>query len=93
MVCGTLLLLTVPLDFSKPKELTFARWTDERHFDIDRVLATFGNMQGKMIDYGQHITPPCSQKRFSQKSLAPTAKPSVSPDATSASWPEAGRKN
>jgi polyhydroxyalkanoate synthase len=47
-----MLLLTAPLDFSKPQSLTFARWTDEKHFDVDRVLATFGNMPGEMIDYG-----------------------------------------
>lgn len=47
-----LLLLTAPLDFSDRSSLTFARWTDEKHFDVERVLATFGNMPGEMIDYG-----------------------------------------
>ncbi len=47
-----LILLTAPLDFSKKQELTFARWTDERYFDVEKVLATFGNMPGEMIiDY------------------------------------------
>jgi len=53
-----LLLLTAPLDFSKPQDLTFARWTDEKHFDVDRVLATFGNMPGEMIDYGAKALKP-----------------------------------
>jgi polyhydroxyalkanoate synthase len=53
-----LLLLTAPLDFSKRKELTFSRWTDEEHFDVDRVLATFGNMPGEMIDYGAKALKP-----------------------------------
>jgi polyhydroxyalkanoate synthase len=53
-----LLLLTAPLDFSRPKELTFAQWTDEKHFDVDRVLATFGNMPGEMIDYGAKALKP-----------------------------------
>lgn len=53
-----LLLLTAPLDFSNQDELTFARWTDEEHFDIDKVLATFGNMPGEMIDYGAKALKP-----------------------------------
>jgi polyhydroxyalkanoate synthase len=47
-----LLLLTAPLDFSNRDGLTFARWTDEKYFDVDKVLAAFGNMPGEMIDYG-----------------------------------------
>ena len=53
-----LLLLTAPLDFSRPKELTFAQWTDEKHFDVDRVLSTYGNMPGEMIDYGAKALKP-----------------------------------
>src|ERR1700676_1155629 len=47
-----LILLTAPLDFSDKAKLTFARWTDERYFDIDKVLGAFGNMPGEVIDYG-----------------------------------------
>ncbi|MEQ1897132.1 MAG: alpha/beta fold hydrolase [Vicinamibacterales bacterium] len=53
-----LLLLTAPLDFSDKTSLTFARWTDERFFDLDKVLATFGNMPGEMIDYGARALKP-----------------------------------
>jgi polyhydroxyalkanoate synthase len=53
-----LILLTAPLDFSNKPGLTFARWTDERYFDIDKVLATFGNMPGEMIDYGAKALKP-----------------------------------
>jgi len=53
-----LLLLTAPLDFSRPKKLTFAQWTDEKHFDVDRVLSTYGNMPGEMIDYGAKALKP-----------------------------------
>jgi polyhydroxyalkanoate synthase len=53
-----LLLLTAPLDFSNRQELTFARWTDETHFDVDRILAAFGNMPGEMIDYGSKALKP-----------------------------------
>jgi len=53
-----LLLLTAPLDFSDRQQLTFARWTDERYFDVDKVLAAFGNMPGEMIDYGAKALKP-----------------------------------
>ena len=53
-----LLLLTAPLDFSNRQGLTFARWTDEKHFDVEKVLAAFGNMPGEMIDYGAKALKP-----------------------------------
>ncbi|HEX8817296.1 MAG TPA: alpha/beta fold hydrolase [Terriglobales bacterium] len=53
-----LILLTAPLDFSNRQGLTFARWTDERYFDVDKVLAAFGNMPGEMIDYGAKALKP-----------------------------------
>jgi polyhydroxyalkanoate synthase subunit PhaC len=52
------LLLTAPLDFSDREELTFARWTDEKYFDVDKVLASFGNMPGEMLDYGAKALKP-----------------------------------
>jgi polyhydroxyalkanoate synthase subunit PhaC len=53
-----LILLTAPLDFSRKEEISFARWTDERFFDVDKVLAAFGNMPGEMIDYGAKALKP-----------------------------------
>jgi polyhydroxyalkanoate synthase subunit PhaC len=53
-----LLLLTAPLDFSNRNGLTFARWTDERYFDVDRVVDAFGNMPGELIDYGAKALKP-----------------------------------
>ena len=53
-----LILLTAPLDFSNKQGLTFAKWVDERYFDIDKVLAAFGNMPGDMIDYGAKALKP-----------------------------------
>jgi polyhydroxyalkanoate synthase subunit PhaC len=53
-----LVLLTAPLDFSDKEALTFAKWTDERYFDLDKVLAAFGNMPGEMIDYGAKALKP-----------------------------------
>src|SRR3984957_1060080 len=53
-----LILLTAPLDFSDKERITFARWVDERYFDVDKVLAAFGNMPGEMIDYGAKALKP-----------------------------------
>jgi polyhydroxyalkanoate synthase len=53
-----LILLTAPLDFSDKEKLTFGRWTDEKFFDVDKVLATFGNMPAEMIDYGAKALKP-----------------------------------
>jgi polyhydroxyalkanoate synthase len=53
-----LILLTAPLDFSNKEQLTFARWVDEKYFDIDKVLGLFGNMPPEMIDYGAKALKP-----------------------------------
>jgi len=53
-----LILLTAPLDFSDKQGITFARWVDERFFDVDKVLNAFGNMPGEMIDYGAKALKP-----------------------------------
>lgn len=53
-----LLLLTAPLDFSEKDSITFAKWTDERYFDVDKVLASFGNMPAEMIEYGAKALKP-----------------------------------
>ena len=33
-----LILLTAPLDFSNKQDMTFARWTDEKYFDVEKCL-------------------------------------------------------
>ena len=53
-----LILLTAPLDYSDKEGITFARWVDERFFDVDKVLAAFGNMPGELIDYGAKALKP-----------------------------------
>jgi len=53
-----LILLTAPLDFSKKESITFARWVDERYFDVDKVLGMFGNMPPEMIEYGAKALKP-----------------------------------
>jgi polyhydroxyalkanoate synthase subunit PhaC len=53
-----LLLLTAPLDFSKKETITFSQWVDERYFDVEKILATFGNMPAEMIEYGAKALKP-----------------------------------
>lgn len=53
-----LILLTAPLDFGNKEEITFARWTDERFFDVEEVLSVFGNMPAEMIDFGARALKP-----------------------------------
>jgi len=53
-----LLLLTAPLDFSNRNGITFAHWTDEKYFDVERVIAAFGIIPGEMIDYGAKALKP-----------------------------------
>ncbi|KAA6463070.1 alpha/beta fold hydrolase [Acidobacteria bacterium AB60] len=53
-----LLLLTAPLDFSNRSNVTFARWTDKRYFNVDKILDAFGNMPAEMIDYGAKALKP-----------------------------------
>ena len=53
-----LILLTAPLDFSNKESITFARWVDERYFDVDKVLGMFGNMPPEMIEYGAKALKP-----------------------------------
>jgi polyhydroxyalkanoate synthase len=53
-----LLLLTAPLDFSNREASTLARWTDGKYFNVDRLLATFGNVPGELIDSGARALKP-----------------------------------
>ncbi len=53
-----LILLTAPLDFSKKEKITFGRWTDERYFNVEKILAAFGNMPPEMIEYGAKALKP-----------------------------------
>jgi poly[(R)-3-hydroxyalkanoate] polymerase subunit PhaC len=53
-----LLLLTAPLDFTDKQCTGFIRWVDEQHLDVERLLASFGNMPGEMLDYGAKALKP-----------------------------------
>jgi polyhydroxyalkanoate synthase len=47
-----LILLTAPVDFSDKRSGGFVSWLAEDGFDVERVLQTFGNVPGELIDYG-----------------------------------------
>jgi polyhydroxyalkanoate synthase len=53
-----LVLLTAPLDFTDKTAGGFARWTSDKAFDPDRIIDTFGNVPGEMIDYGAKALKP-----------------------------------
>lgn len=55
----SLILLTAPLDFTDTDQISLARMTEERYFDVDRLLNAFGgNMPAGMIDYGAKMLKP-----------------------------------
>ena len=64
-----LILLTAPLDFGDKDCGSFVKWVDEEHFDVDRILAAFGNMPGEMLDYGAKALKPVSD--FLRGQLSP----------------------
>ncbi len=53
-----LMLLTAPLDFSNRDSVTFKRWTDGKYFDVEKILAAFGNVPAEMIDSGAKALKP-----------------------------------
>lgn len=53
-----LILLTAPLDYANKEAITFAKWTDPRYFDVEKILAAFGNMPAEMIEYGARALKP-----------------------------------
>lgn len=53
-----LILLTAPLDFTDKSAGGFARWTASGDFNADRIVDTFGNVPGEMIDYGAKALKP-----------------------------------
>jgi polyhydroxyalkanoate synthase len=53
-----LVLLTAPLDFTDKTAGGFIRWTSNQAFDADKLVETFGNVPGEMIDYGAKALKP-----------------------------------
>src|SRR5205823_10332565 len=54
----SLILLTAPLDFTDREQISLARMTEERYFDVDRVLQALGNMPAGLIAYGAKMLKP-----------------------------------
>jgi polyhydroxyalkanoate synthase subunit PhaC len=53
-----LILLTAPLDFSDKTCGGFVRWMNSEYFDVEQLLAAYGNMPGELIDYGAKALKP-----------------------------------
>jgi polyhydroxyalkanoate synthase len=53
-----LILLTAPLDFTDKTAGGFARWSSSESFNPDRIVDSFGNVPGEMIDYGAKALKP-----------------------------------
>ncbi len=53
-----LILLTAPLDFSNKQCGGFVRWVNDQTFALDKLVDTYGNMPGEMIDYGAKALKP-----------------------------------
>lgn len=53
-----LILLTAPLDFSDKTTGGFSRWSSHPSFNADRIVETFGNVPGEMIDTGAKMLKP-----------------------------------
>jgi polyhydroxyalkanoate synthase len=53
-----LVLLTAPLDFTDKTAGGFARWTSDQAFSAEKIVQTFGNVPGELIDYGAKALKP-----------------------------------
>jgi polyhydroxyalkanoate synthase len=53
-----LILLTAPLDFADKAAGGFSRWASDPAFNADRIVETFGNVPGEMIDAGAKMLKP-----------------------------------
>ncbi len=51
-----LVLLTTPIDFSEAGLLHM--WTKRGYYDVDKLVDTFGNMPGELIDVGSRMLRP-----------------------------------
>jgi polyhydroxyalkanoate synthase subunit PhaC len=53
-----LILLTAPLDFTDKHCGGFMEWANNQHLDVEKLLATFGNVPGELLDYGAKALKP-----------------------------------
>lgn len=51
-------LLTAPLDFADREAGGFVKWATDPKFNADRIVDTFGNVPGEMIDAGAKMLKP-----------------------------------
>ncbi len=51
-----IVFLTSPFDFENAD--LFTLWTDERYFNLDKIVDTFGNVPPEMIDFGNKLLKP-----------------------------------
>lgn len=51
-----IVFLTSPFDFENADLFTI--WTDERYFNLDKAVDTFGNIPPEMIDFGNKLLKP-----------------------------------
>jgi polyhydroxyalkanoate synthase len=64
-----LLVLTPPLDFSKKEESVFANWLDEKHFNVDEMVDSLGNIPVEFIETGSKMLKPVENYVGSYKTL------------------------
>lgn len=53
-----LILLTAPLDFADKSAGGFSRWSSASTFNANRIVSSFGNVPGEMIDTGAKMLKP-----------------------------------
>lgn len=53
-----LALLTAPLDFSAPDANAFSIWLDQKHFNVDRLVDSVGNIPVELIEAGSKMLKP-----------------------------------
>jgi polyhydroxyalkanoate synthase subunit PhaC len=53
-----LILLTAPLDFEDKTCGSLIKWINDEYFDVEKLLAMYGNMPGELIDYGAKALKP-----------------------------------
>ncbi|CAM3843865.1 class III poly(R)-hydroxyalkanoic acid synthase subunit PhaC [Alicyclobacillus pomorum] len=53
-----LVVLAAPIDFRHA--VLYNKWLDEKYFDVDKVVETFGNVPAHMIDLGNKMLKPMS---------------------------------
>jgi polyhydroxyalkanoate synthase subunit PhaC len=53
-----LVVMAAPIDFRHAK--LYNSWLDEKHFDVDKLVETYGNVPSHMIDLGNKMLRPTS---------------------------------